>query len=111
MFHANDKLYQYTRVIMGVKPAQEELNAALNPIFAHILNVYVIHDDLIIAAKTFNKHNLALEEVIKALDPANLTLKITLHLTLKMFFWKNRNHILGNDFLIKRRRKNRPRKS
>ena len=53
MFHANDKLYQYTRLIMEVKPAQGELNAALKPIFAHIPNVYLIHDDLIIAAKTF----------------------------------------------------------
>ena len=54
VFHANDKLYQYTRLIMGVKPAQGELNAALKPIFARIPNVYLIHDDLIFAKKTFN---------------------------------------------------------
>ena len=42
---------------MGVKPAQGGLNAALKPIFAQIHNVYLINDDLIIAAKTFNKHN------------------------------------------------------
>ena len=59
---------------MGVKPAKEEVNAALKPIFAHIPNVYMIHDDLIIAAKTFNEHNLAFEEVMKAIDQANLTL-------------------------------------
>ena len=46
---------------MGVKPAQGEFNAALKPIFAHIPNVYLIHDDLIIAVKTFNEHNFALE--------------------------------------------------
>ena len=34
----------------------------------------MIHDDFIIAAKTFNEHNLALEEVMKAIDQANLTL-------------------------------------
>ena len=74
VFHANDKLYQYTRLIMGVKPAQGERNAVLKRIFAHIPNVYLIHDDLIIAAKTFKKHNLTLQEVMKAIDQANLTL-------------------------------------
>ena len=59
---------------MGVKPAQGELNAALNPIFTHIPNVYLIHDDLIIATKTSTKHNLALQEVMKVIDKANLTL-------------------------------------
>ena len=59
---------------MGVKSAQGELNAALKPIFAHIPNVYLVHDDLIVAAKTFNEHNLAFEEVMKVIDQANLTL-------------------------------------
>ena len=59
---------------MGVKPAQGKLNAALKHFFAYITNVYLIHDDLIIAVKTFNEHNLALEELIKAIDQANLTL-------------------------------------
>ena len=74
VFHANDKLYQYTRLIIRVKPAQGVLNAALKPILAHIPSVYLIHDDLIIAAKTFNEHHFALEEVMKAIDKANLTL-------------------------------------
>ena len=39
VFYANDKLYQYTRLIMAVKPAQGELNAALKPIFDLIPNV------------------------------------------------------------------------
>ena len=55
---------------MGVKPAQGELK----PIFSHIPNVYLIHDDPIIAAKAFNEDNLALKEVMKAIDQANLTL-------------------------------------
>ena len=52
VFLANNKLYRYTRLIMGVKPAQAELNAALKLIFSHISNVYLIHDDLIIATKS-----------------------------------------------------------
>ena len=74
VFHANDRPYQYTRLIMGIKPAEGDLNAALKPIFGHIRNVYLIHDDLIIDAKTFNEHNLALKEVMKAIDKANLKL-------------------------------------
>ena len=49
VFHAKNKLYRYTRPIMGVKPAQSELSAALRPIFRHIVHVFLIHDDLIIA--------------------------------------------------------------
>ena len=71
---------------MGVKPAQVKLNAALKQIFACILNVYLIHDDLIIGAKTFNKHNLALEEVMKATDQANLTVKNVLLEKRKLYF-------------------------
>ena len=71
---------------MGVKPAQVKVNATLKQIFACILNVYLIHDDLIIGAKTFNKHNLALEEVMKAIDQANLTLKNVFGKT-EIVFW------------------------
>ena len=34
----------------------------------------MIHDNFIIAAKTFNEHNLVLEEGMKAIDQAMLTL-------------------------------------
>ena len=89
VFHANDKLYQYTRLIMGVKPAQGELNAALKPISAHIPNVYLIHDDLIIAAKTFKKHNLALEELMKA------KIKLIQHLILRNVLLEKRKLYFG----------------
>ena len=61
---------------MGVKTALRELNAALKPIFTHIRNVYLIHDDLIIAAKTFNEHNLAIQDVMRVIDEANLILNL-----------------------------------
>jgi hypothetical protein len=35
---------------MGVKPAQGELNVALQPLFANIPQAHLIHDDLIVAA-------------------------------------------------------------
>ena len=74
VFHASDEFYQYKRLIMGAKPAQGELNAALTPLFAHIPNVYLIHDDRIIAGKIFNEYNLAIQEIMKAIDKANLKL-------------------------------------
>ena len=52
VFHANNKLYRYTKLIMWVKPAQAELNVALKSIFSHTPNVYQIHGDLIIATKS-----------------------------------------------------------
>ena len=59
---------------MGIKPAQGELNVALRPIFAHIKNAHLIHDDLIVAAKTEEEHTTAIEKVMEAVKEAGLTL-------------------------------------
>ena len=75
-FHANNKLYHYTRPIMGVKPAQAELNAVLKPIFSHIPNVYLIHDDLTIATKSIEEHLEAIREVMEVIKLKNLTLNL-----------------------------------
>ena len=74
VFHANDKLYRYTRLIMGIKPAQAELSAAFRPLFSHIPNVYLIHDDLIIATISFDEHLEALLEVMEIIKTKNLIL-------------------------------------
>ena len=73
-FNVNNKFYCYTRLIMGVKPAQSELNAALKPIFGNMPNVFFIHDDLIIATKTTNQHKDTLLKVMEEIQNANLTL-------------------------------------
>ena len=52
---------------MGTKPAQGGLTAALKLIYAHMPDVHSIHDDLFIAAKAFNEHNLALQDVMRAI--------------------------------------------
>lgn len=59
---------------MGVEPTQAELNAALNPIFSDISNVYLIHDDLIITTKNTEKYLEANREVMKVITRKNLTL-------------------------------------
>jgi hypothetical protein len=74
VFECNGRLYRYKRLLMGVKPAQGELTMALQPIFSHIPDVYIIHDDLVIAAKTKKDHNRALEAVLEALSKSGLTL-------------------------------------
>ena len=73
-FSLNNKLYRYKRLVMGVKPAQGELNAALLPLFRHIEDAHLIHDDLIIASKSFSSHLQALDEVHAAVQNAGLTL-------------------------------------
>ena len=67
VFHANNKLYRYTCLIMGVKSAHSELNAVLRPIFGHMPHVFLIHDDLIIATKTTSEHKDTLLKVMEAI--------------------------------------------
>jgi len=71
VFHANDKLYRYKRLTMGLKPA---LNVALKPLFAHIPQAHLIHDDLIVAAKSQDEHDSAIQQVMQAIEDAGLTL-------------------------------------
>ena len=49
---------------MGLTPAQAELNAAMIPIFSHIPQAHVIHDNLIIATRPNESHSLVLDEVL-----------------------------------------------
>ena len=74
VFHTNDKLYRYKRLTMGIKPAQGELNVALNPLFMSIENAHLIHDDLILAIKTVSEHIQTIRRVMEVLSEAGLTL-------------------------------------
>ena len=73
VFHANNKLYRYTRIIMEVKPAQTELNVALKPIFSHIPNVYLVHNDRIISTKSTEENLEGIREVMEVIKSRNLT--------------------------------------
>ena len=57
MFHASDKLCRHEPLTLGFNPFQQELNAALLPVFARIPNTHLIHDDLIVAAPTDEDHD------------------------------------------------------
>ena len=74
VFHPNDKLLRCKRLTMELAPSQGELNVALKPVFIHINNVYLIHDDLIIAAKDMTDHIKAVREVMEAISSSGLTL-------------------------------------
>ena len=74
VFHANDKLYRYKRLTMGIKPAEGELNVVLKPTFRHIDNIHLIHDDLIIITKRMSEHITSIRGVIKAISNTGLTL-------------------------------------
>ena len=74
VFHANDKLYRYKRLTMGLKPSQGELNAALLPVLAHIPNANLIHDDLIVAARTVEDHDRSVDLCMQAISDAGITL-------------------------------------
>ena len=76
VFHAGGKLYRYKRLVMGIKSAQAELNAALQPLFAHIPEAHIIHDDLIVATVTKEAHEIAIERVMEAIKAAGLTLNL-----------------------------------
>ena len=64
VFHASGKLYRYKRLVMGLKPSQGELNAALQPLFAQLADVHVIHDDIIIATENEMTHVDVVDKVL-----------------------------------------------
>ena len=59
---------------MGLKPAKGELNTALAPLFRHIKDVHLIHDDLVIATETEKQHENTLHLIMQAISDAGVTL-------------------------------------
>ena len=74
VFHSGGRLYRYKRLVMGLKPSQGELNAALQPLFCDLPEVHVIHDDIIIATPVEASHLSVLIKVLSILRKKGLTL-------------------------------------
>ena len=74
VFQLFGKLYRHTVLTMGMKPAQGELNAALSPVFAHIPDTHIIHDDVVIATDTVEEHLKALKDTMETISEHGLTL-------------------------------------
>ena len=51
-----------------------ELNTALRPLFAIIPREHMVHNDLIVAAKSDDEHEIVINKVMEAMAEARLTL-------------------------------------
>ena len=67
---------RHKTLTMGSCPASGELTKVLGPLFQSIPQAHVIHDDLIIAAKSQNEHDEALGKVIDVISKSGMTLNI-----------------------------------
>ena len=76
VFHGNERLMRYCVLTMGSTPASGELTKALRPLFEHIKEVHVIHDDVIIATQTKPEHERILNLVLQIIDQSGMTLNI-----------------------------------
>ena len=65
---------RYRKLAMRTKSASGELNKALQPLFTSIMQAHIIHDDLIIAGKSNNEHNKALDDTLKIIKQSGLML-------------------------------------
>jgi hypothetical protein len=64
------------RLVQGSCPSSGELSKALAPLFQSIPQVHMIHDDLIIAAKSQEEHDQVLEEVLQIIENSGMTLNV-----------------------------------
>ena len=67
---------RYCVLTMGTTPASGELTKALRPLFQHIEEVHVIHDDVIIATETSEEHERVLNLVLRIIEDSGMTLNI-----------------------------------
>lgn len=74
VFHAGDRLMRYRKLVMGTKPASDELTKALRPLFSLIPHAHAIHDDLILATETPEEHYKVLDTVFHTIQESGLTL-------------------------------------
>ena len=74
VFYGLDGLYRYKKLTMGSSPATGELSKALRPLFAHLKDVFVIHDDIIVAGKTRGEHDSNLHKMCEIIEANGLTL-------------------------------------
>ena len=74
VFHGLGKMYRYKRLVMGLKPSQGELNAAMQPLFSHMPDVHVIHDDIVVATVCHKSHKVVLNEVLQIISEVGVTL-------------------------------------
>ena len=76
VFHGDGRLMRYRVITMGSTPASGELTKALRPLFQHLKEVHVIHDDIIIATANEEEHKRILTLALKVIEESGMTLNI-----------------------------------
>lgn len=92
-FTVNNFQYQWLRMPMGLTAAPLTWQRAINTIFKDYISngVYVYLDDIIVYARTKDKHDKILHEVMKLLNMHKLQLKIS-----KCIFYAKHFEYLGH---------------
>jgi hypothetical protein len=62
VFYANGRLLCNNRLSQGLLPASSELNKALKELLGHIPEVFMIHDDILLATETEEEQYTVLEK-------------------------------------------------
>ena len=74
VFNADGRLVRHVKLTMGNTVASGELSKALRLLLDNVEDVYVIHDDITIAARSQAEHDRALNRVLEILQEQGLTL-------------------------------------
>ena len=64
------------RLVQGSCPSSGELSKALAPLFQSIPQAHIIHDDLIVAAKSQREHDKVLDKVLQIIEDSGMTLNL-----------------------------------
>lgn len=89
-FVTPDGQYQFKRMPFGLANAPSVFQRTMNKVLSGIDHVIIYMDDILIPAHNFDEGLLRLEEVLRAMREAGLTLKLN-----KCFFFQNEIDFLG----------------
>ena len=74
VFHAGDRLMRRRKLTTGTTTASGELTRALLPLFKHIPEMHVIHDDALIATSDKVQHDKVLNQVLSIIGNSGMPL-------------------------------------
>ena len=74
VFNSDGRLLRHKKLTMGNTVASGELNKAIRQVLANVEHVYIIHDDIIIAAHTQIEHDMTVDRILGIMQESGLTL-------------------------------------
>jgi hypothetical protein len=90
-FIANGKLYQWTRLVFGLKNSPFEFQRLINQLFGHLKSTVTFLDDLTVVSPDFDSHIKDVKEVLDILKEANLKINYK-----KCVWFTKKLNLLGN---------------